>query len=104
MLIFTEPALVAKSNVIMDVKPWDDETDMVEVERYVRAIEMDGLLWGAGALLCYFLTYINVIPSENIVLRYSIQPLTALTSTCMITDSEFNNNVVFQIYTQVNFV
>lgn len=25
---FAEPALVAKSNVILDIKPWDDETDM----------------------------------------------------------------------------
>jgi elongation factor 1-beta len=29
------------------VKPWDDETDMVELEQNVRSIELDGLLWGA---------------------------------------------------------
>ncbi len=43
-----EPALIAKSNIILDVKPWDDETDMKEMEKQVRAIEADGLLWGAG--------------------------------------------------------
>lgn len=43
-----KPALIAKSNVILDVKPWDDETDMAAMEREVRKIETDGLLWGAG--------------------------------------------------------
>ena len=33
-----------------DVKPWDDETDMAEMEKHVRTIEMDGLLWGQGRL------------------------------------------------------
>ena len=42
-----EPALIAKSNIILDVKPWDDETDMKEMEKLVRSIEADGLLWGA---------------------------------------------------------
>lgn len=42
----TEPALVAKSNVILDVKPWDDETDMKEMEAKVRTIATDGLVWG----------------------------------------------------------
>jgi len=46
-----KPALIAKSNVIFDVKPWDDETDMKEVERLCRTIEMDGLLWGAATLV-----------------------------------------------------
>lgn len=46
-----KPALIAKSSVILDVKPWDDETDMKEVERLVRSIEMDGLLWGASKLM-----------------------------------------------------
>ena len=40
--------MIAKSNIILDVKPWDDETDMKEMERLVRSIEMDGLLWGTG--------------------------------------------------------
>ena len=40
--------VIAKSSIILDVKPWDDETDMDEIERRVRAIEADGLLWGAS--------------------------------------------------------
>jgi len=44
----TKPTLIAKSNVILDCKPWDDETNMQEMEKLVRAIEMPGLLWGAS--------------------------------------------------------
>lgn len=43
----TEPAVIAKSSVILDVKPWDDETDMQEMEKLVRTIKKDGLVWGA---------------------------------------------------------
>ena len=28
-------------------QPWDDETDMVEMEKRVREIDADGLVWGA---------------------------------------------------------
>jgi len=45
-----KPALIAKSSVLLDVKPWDDETDMKEMENHVRSIEMDGLLWGQARL------------------------------------------------------
>ncbi|XP_053974078.1 probable elongation factor 1-delta isoform X2 [Hylaeus anthracinus] len=46
-----KPALIAKSNIILDVKPWDDETDMAAMESEVRKIETDGLLWGAAKLV-----------------------------------------------------
>lgn len=46
-----KPVLIAKSSVLLDVKPWDDETDMAEMERNVRTIVMDGLLWGASKLV-----------------------------------------------------
>ncbi|KAM5525055.1 EF-1 guanine nucleotide exchange domain-containing protein [Fusarium oxysporum f. sp. phaseoli] len=39
------------SVVTLDVKPWDDETDMVALEAAVRAIEKDGLVWGASKLV-----------------------------------------------------
>lgn len=42
----SEPALIAKSSLLLDVKPWDDETDMSKLEECVRSIQMDGLLWG----------------------------------------------------------
>jgi len=46
-----KPVLIAKSNIILDVKPWDDETDMEALEQKVRIIEMDGLLWGNSKLV-----------------------------------------------------
>ncbi|KAI4125621.1 MAG: hypothetical protein LQ338_004148 [Usnochroma carphineum] len=41
----------AKSIVTLDVKPWDDETDMKQLEENLRGIEMDGLTWGASTLV-----------------------------------------------------
>ncbi|KAG8952094.1 Translation elongation factor 1 beta [Tulasnella sp. 424] len=41
----------AKSVVTMEVKPWEAETDMAELEKTVRSIEMDGLVWGASKLV-----------------------------------------------------
>jgi elongation factor 1-delta len=46
-----KPVLIAKSSILLDVKPWDDETDMKEMEKQVRTVEMDGLLWGASKLI-----------------------------------------------------
>merc|ERR1711990_521747 len=43
--------VIAKSNIILDIKPWDDETDMAKLEENIRSIEMDGLLWGTGKLV-----------------------------------------------------
>ncbi|KAM0951043.1 putative translation elongation factor EF1B/ribosomal protein S6 [Dioscorea sansibarensis] len=34
-----------KSSVLLDVKPWDDETDMKKLEKAVRSVHMEGLLW-----------------------------------------------------------
>ncbi|KAH9523623.1 Elongation factor 1-beta [Bulinus truncatus] len=44
----TKPVIIAKSNIILDVKPWDDTTNMDEIEKAVRSIQADGLLWGAS--------------------------------------------------------
>ena len=46
--VSVEPAVVAKSSVVLEVKPWDDETDMKALEQAVRSIQMDGLVWGSG--------------------------------------------------------
>ena len=42
-----KPALIAKTSVLLDVKPWDDETDMDALTSAVKSIEMEGLTWGA---------------------------------------------------------
>jgi len=46
-----KPALIAKSSITLDVKPWDDETDLKAIEEAVRAITLDGLLWGKSKLI-----------------------------------------------------
>ncbi|OAD57047.1 Elongation factor 1-beta [Eufriesea mexicana] len=46
-----KPAVIAKSSVVLDVKPWDNETDMKAIEEAVRSIQMDGIVWGASKLV-----------------------------------------------------
>ncbi|XP_077207442.1 elongation factor 1-delta isoform X2 [Paroedura picta] len=46
-----KPGLIAKSSILLDVKPWDDETDMAKMEECVRTIQLDGLVWGASKLV-----------------------------------------------------
>ncbi|XP_045154148.1 elongation factor 1-delta isoform X5 [Echinops telfairi] len=46
-----KPTLVAKSSILLDVKPWDDETDMGQLEACVRSVQLDGLTWGASKLV-----------------------------------------------------
>jgi len=40
--------VIAKSNIILDIKPWDDETPLSKLEESVRSVSMDGLLWGTS--------------------------------------------------------
>merc|ERR1719433_1959820 len=46
-----KPTVIAKTSVLLDVKPWDDETDHDQMLASVKSIEMDGLLWGAHKLI-----------------------------------------------------
>jgi len=46
-----KPKVIAKSMVILDVKPWDDTTDLAEMEKCVKSIELVGLTWGASKLV-----------------------------------------------------
>ncbi|XP_015247341.1 PREDICTED: elongation factor 1-delta isoform X2 [Cyprinodon variegatus] len=46
-----KPAVIAKSSILLDVKPWDDETDMAKLEECVRSVQADGLLWGTSKLV-----------------------------------------------------
>jgi len=48
---------------LLDVKPWDDETDMKAMEAQVRTIEMEGLIWGVSKLipLAYGINKLQII-------------------------------------------
>ncbi|XP_077319774.1 elongation factor 1-delta-like [Lithobates pipiens] len=55
-----KPGPIAKSSVLLDVKPWDDKTDMAKMEECVHSVQMDGLLW---------------VPSMLVPVGYSIKKL-----------------------------
>ncbi|GAA5854832.1 hypothetical protein JCM5353_006071 [Sporobolomyces roseus] len=46
-----KPKTIAKSLVTLDIKPWDDETDMAALEAAVRSVEKPGLIWGLSKLV-----------------------------------------------------
>merc|ERR1740129_2661136 len=46
-----KPGPIAKTNVLLDVKPWDDETDMDAMLKEIKTIAKDGLVWGANKLV-----------------------------------------------------
>lgn len=46
-----KPALIAKTSVLLDVKPWDDETDMDAMLKACKTITKEGLVWGASKLV-----------------------------------------------------
>ena len=50
-----KPALIAKTSVVLDIKPWDDETDMDAMLKNVKTIVKEGLLWGA----CKYLFFLH---------------------------------------------
>jgi len=54
---------IPKSNVILDVKPEDDETDMKDLEAKVRAIAKEGLHWAGSQLepIAYGLKKLRII-------------------------------------------
>ncbi|EJD76729.1 hypothetical protein LOAG_16401 [Loa loa] len=58
-----KPECIAKSSIILDVKPWDDTTDMQEMAKLVRRIEKDGLVWGGAKLipLAYGIKVLQII-------------------------------------------
>jgi len=43
--------VLMKSAVVIDVKPWEDTTDLAEMEKMIRDIAMEGLEWKASKLM-----------------------------------------------------
>ncbi|KAK8387829.1 hypothetical protein O3P69_020034 [Scylla paramamosain] len=56
-------APIAKSSVLLDVKPWDDETNLEAMEEHVRSLRIDGLQWGASKLapLAYGINKLSIL-------------------------------------------
>ena len=45
------PDLVAKSSNLLDVKPWDGETDLAKLKECIRSVQEDGLVWASSKLV-----------------------------------------------------
>jgi len=45
-----DKGIINKSALVIDVKPWEDTTDLKELEALIRGIEMDGLEWKAAKI------------------------------------------------------
>ncbi|KAJ7960470.1 Elongation factor 1-beta 1 [Quillaja saponaria] len=82
-----------KSSVLLDVKPWDDETDMKKLEETVRSIEIPGLLWGASKLapvgygikkLQIMLTIVDDLVSVDTLIeeRLTVEPCNEYIQSC----------------------
>ncbi|XVF11541.1 hypothetical protein REPUB_Repub08aG0036900 [Reevesia pubescens] len=82
-----------KSSVLLDIKPWDDETDMKKLEEAVRSIVMDGLHWGASKLapvgygikkLQIMLTIVDDLVSvDNLIEEHlTVEPLNEYIQSC----------------------
>ncbi|KAG8371049.1 hypothetical protein BUALT_Bualt13G0046500 [Buddleja alternifolia] len=82
-----------KSSVLMDVKPWDDETDMKKLEEAVRSVELEGLLWGASKLVAVgygikklqiMLTIVDDLVSVDDLIeeRLTVEPINEYVQSC----------------------
>ncbi|GMY15099.1 elongation factor 1-delta [Fagus crenata] len=82
-----------KSSVLLDVKPWDDETDMKKLEEAVRSVHMEGLLWGASKLvpvgygikkLTIMLTIVDDLVSVDTLIeeRLTVEPINEYVQSC----------------------
>ncbi|XVF04935.1 hypothetical protein REPUB_Repub05bG0127500 [Reevesia pubescens] len=82
-----------KSSVLLDVKPWDDETDMKKLEEAVRSVEMPGLFWGASKLVAVgygikklqiMLTIVDDLVSvDNLIEEYlTVEPRSEYIQSC----------------------
>ncbi|KAL3631705.1 hypothetical protein CASFOL_024689 [Castilleja foliolosa] len=82
-----------KSSVLLDVKPWDDETDMKKLEEAVRSVQMEGLLWGASKLvpvgygikkLQVMMTIVDDLVSVDTLIeeRLTVEPINEYVQSC----------------------
>ncbi|OMO71713.1 Peptidase C48, SUMO/Sentrin/Ubl1 [Corchorus olitorius] len=82
-----------KSSVLLDIKPWDDETDMKKLEEAVRGVQMEGLLWGASKLvpvgygikkLQIMMTIVDDLVSvDNLIEEYlTVEPINEYVQSC----------------------
>ena len=82
-----------KSSILLDVRPWDDETDMKKLEEAVRSVEMEGLFWGVSKLvpvgygikkLQIMLTIVDDLVSVDTMIeeRLTVEPINEYVQSC----------------------
>nr|XP_016469408.1 PREDICTED: elongation factor 1-delta 1-like isoform X1 [Nicotiana tabacum] len=82
-----------KSSVLLDVKPWDDETDMKKLEEAVRSVQMEGLTYGASKLvpvgygikkLQIMLTIVDDLVSVDDLIEnyFTVEPINEYVQSC----------------------
>ncbi|CAH9091601.1 unnamed protein product [Cuscuta europaea] len=82
-----------KSSILLDVKPWDDETDMKKLEEAVKSVSLEGLSWGACKLvpvgygikkLQIMLTVVDDLVSvDDLVENYlTVEPINEYVQSC----------------------
>lgn len=75
-----KPGVIAKSSVVLDVKPWDDETNMKELEQLVRTVTCDGHVWGTSKLVplaygIHKLQIVCVVEDEKVSIDWLIEEI-----------------------------
>lgn len=43
--------VIAKSSILMDIKPWDDTIDLAALSEKLKGVARDGLIWGDSKLV-----------------------------------------------------
>nr|XP_043636038.1 elongation factor 1-delta-like [Erigeron canadensis] len=82
-----------KSSVLLDVKPWDDETDMQKLEEAIRSVQMEGLHWGASKLvpvgygikkLQIMMTIVDDLVSVDSLIeeKFTVEPINEYVQSC----------------------
>ncbi|KAL5101567.1 hypothetical protein RYX36_005894 [Vicia faba] len=82
-----------KSSILLDVKPWDDETDMKKLEEAVRSVDIPGLTWGASKLVAVgygikklqiMLTIVDDLVSVDDLIeeRLTVEPINEYVQSC----------------------
>jgi translation elongation factor EF-1beta len=96
MIGFFCPSDIAKSFIIFDIKPWSSETDIDAMEKAVRTIEANGLLWGQcksiEKRIVYFDCYLFLFIAKQVPVAFGLHKLEIA---CVIEDDKVRNKKKF---------
>ncbi|CAK9190139.1 unnamed protein product [Sphagnum troendelagicum] len=98
-----------KSSVLLDVKPWDDETDMKKLEECVRSVSMPGLFWGASKfvqvvagikklqiMMTILLMMKSLLTTSLRIISHQSPTMSIFRAVTLLLSTKFKNNVLEQ--------